>query len=267
MNLWLLLPLLLPMLAGLLLLTKPFAEGKIRRLTVQIGLILTLVSLLPAFLTSGRDLTLFTLSDNVAIALHVDGISMCFCVLMAFVWTAAGFYSFDYMAHEGHEKRFYCLYLLTLGVLMGLCMSGSLVTFYMFYEAMTLLTMPLVMHSGSKEAVAAGIKYLIYSVVGASLVLLGIFAIAPYAQSLSFAPGGALGMAKVAGHEGFVLAIGGVICIRCTAGCRRRTRPRLPRRRRCCPASLRKRACWAFCASFTASSAHRICAERGCRRC
>ena len=69
---------------------------------------------------------------------------------MAFVWTAAGFYSFDYMAHEGHEKRFYCLYLLTLGVLMGLCMSGSLVTFYMFYEAMTLLTMPLVMHSGSK---------------------------------------------------------------------------------------------------------------------
>ena len=173
MNLWLLLPLLLPMLAGLLLLTKPFAEGKIRRLTVQIGLILTLVSLLPAFLTSGRGLTLFTLSDNVEIALHVDGIGMCFCVLMAFVWAAAGFYSFDYMAHEGHEKRFYCLYLLTLGVLMGLCMSGSLVTFYMFYEAMTLLTMPLVMHSGSKEAVAAGIKYLIYSVVGASLVLLG----------------------------------------------------------------------------------------------
>ena len=213
MNLWLLLPLLLPMLAGLLLLTKPFAAGKIRRLTVQIGLILTLVSLLPAFLTSGRDLTLFTLSDNVEIALHVDGISMCFCVLMAFVWAAAGFYSFDYMAHEGHEKRFYCLYLLTLGVLMGLCMSGSLVTFYMFYEAMTLLTMPLVMHSGSKEAVAAGIKYLIYSVVGASLVLLGIFAIAPYAQSLSFAPGGALDMAKVAGHEGFVLAIGGVMLL------------------------------------------------------
>ena len=213
MNLWLLLPLLLPMLAGLLLLTKPFAEGKIRRVTVQIGLILTLVSLLPAFLTSGRDLTLFTLSDNVEIALHVDGIGMCFCVLMAFVWAAAGFYSFDYMAHEGHEKRFYCLYLLTLGVLMGLCMSGSLVTFYMFYEAMTLLTMPLAMHSGSKEAVAAGIKYLIYSVVGASLVLLGIFAIAPYAQSLSFAPGGALDMAKVAGHEGFVLAIGGVMLL------------------------------------------------------
>ena len=92
-------------------------------------------------------------------------------------------------------------------------MSGSLVTFYMFYEAMTLLTMPLVMHSGSKEAVAAGIKYLIYSVVGASLVLLGIFAIAPYAQSLSFAPGGALDMAKVAGHEGFVLAIGGVMLL------------------------------------------------------
>ena len=37
MNLWLLLPLLLPMLAGLLLLTKPFAEGKLRRLTCKSG--------------------------------------------------------------------------------------------------------------------------------------------------------------------------------------------------------------------------------------
>lgn len=159
---------------------------------------------------------------------------------------------------------------------MGLCMSGSLVTFYMFYEAMTLLTMPLVMHSGSKEAVAAGIKYLIYSVVGASLVLLGIFAIAPYAQSLSFAPGGALDMAKVAGHEGFVLAIGGVMLLGFGAkaglyplhGWLPTAHPAAPsRRRRCCPASLRKRACWVFCASFTASLAHRICAERGCRRC
>ena len=44
-------------------------------------------------------------------------------------------------------------------------------------------------------------------------MLLGIFAIAPYAQSLSFAPGGALDMAKVAGHEGFVLAIGGVMLL------------------------------------------------------
>lgn len=213
MNIWLLLPLLLPMAAGLVLLTKPFQAEKPRRMLVCAGLLLTLVSLLPAFLLGEGDMPLFTLSDNLAVFLHADSISIVFSILMAFVWTMAGIYSFHYMAHEGHQTRFYSLYLLTLAALMGLCMSGSIVTFYMFYEAMTLLTMPMVMHSGTKEAVAAGIKYLIYSIVGASLVLLGVFAIAPYTTSLSFAPGGVLDMSRVNGHEGFVLAISGVMLL------------------------------------------------------
>ena len=58
-----------------------------------------------------------------------------------------------------------------------------------------------------KDAVAAGIKYLIYSVVGASLALLGIFILSPYVSSFSFAAGGVLDMSRVAGHEGLVLAM------------------------------------------------------------
>ena len=84
---------------------------------------------------------------------------------MAFVWAAAGAYSFEYMAHEKNLRRYYGFYLMTLGVLMALCFAGTIVTFYMFYEAMTLLTFPLVLHTMKKDAVAAGIKYLIYSVV------------------------------------------------------------------------------------------------------
>ncbi len=177
---YLLVPVLLPLLSGLLLtLYKPLGEGKARNPVTLVVLCLKVVALLPVLFGGERTLTLFTLSDSLPVFLRVDDTGRWFSAIMAFVWAAAGAYSFEYMAHEGHEKRFYCLYLLTLGVLMGLCMSGSLVTFYMFYEAMTLLTMPLVMHSGSKEAVAAGIKYLIYSVVGASLALLGIFVLAP----------------------------------------------------------------------------------------
>jgi hypothetical protein len=54
-------------------------------------------------------------------------IGLIFAALMAFVWATAGIYSFPYMAHEGGEKRYYALYLATLGALMGLCFSGSII--------------------------------------------------------------------------------------------------------------------------------------------
>lgn len=206
MSILLLFPVLLPLLAGAAVCFFPqFEDAKLRR-TVTIAVLgATLLLLLPVMLGGTMTLTLFTLSADLPIFLHVDTMGLIFAVLMAFVWAAVGIYSFPYMAHEGGEKRFYALYLCTLGALMGLCFAGSIITFYMFFEGMTLLTMPMVMHSGKKEAVSAGIKYLIYSILGASLVLLGVFVLAPYVKDFSFAVGGALDMEKVAGHEGFVL--------------------------------------------------------------
>jgi multicomponent Na+:H+ antiporter subunit D len=209
MSILLLFPVLLPVLAGLAVLLVPqLAEAKLRRIVTIATMALTLVLLIPVLFTGEMTLNLFTLSDNLPIFLHTDTIGLIFAVLMAFVWMTAGIYSFPYMAHEGGEKRYYTLYLCTLGALMGLCFSGSIITFYMFFEAMTLLTMPMVMHSGKKDAVAAGVKYLIYSVLGASLVLLGVFVLSPYVKDFSFQVGGALDMEKVAGHEGFVMAFG-----------------------------------------------------------
>lgn len=46
---------------------------------------------------------------------------------------------------------------------------------YLCFELMTLLSVALVLHSLTKEAVAAGMKYLLYSIAGAMMGLLGIF--------------------------------------------------------------------------------------------
>lgn len=53
------------------------------------------------------------------------------------MWFAVAFFAFEYMNHEGHRERFFGFYLLTLGALMGVCLSGNLVTLYLFYEMMT----------------------------------------------------------------------------------------------------------------------------------
>ncbi len=209
MSILLLFPVLLPLVAGAAVCFIPaFENGKLRRIVTIAVMAATLLLLIPVFFAGEATLTLFTLSTDLPIFLHTDMLGLIFAVLMSFVWMTAGIYSFPYMAHEGGERRFYALYLCTLGALMGLCFSGSIITFYMFFEGMTLLTMPMVMHSGKKDAVAAGIKYLIYSVLGASVVLLGVFVLAPYVKSFSFAPGGVLDMTKVAGHEGLVMTFG-----------------------------------------------------------
>ena len=207
MNAWyLLVPVLLPCAAGLaVMLCPPLQERRSRNICTAAGLILTACALLPVLIGGEMRLHLFSLSGSLEIFFRADTAGKIFAAVMAFLWAAAGIYSFAYMANEEHQRRYYACYLMTLGVLMSLCFSGSIITFYMFYECMTLITVPLVMHEMNREAVAAGIKYLVYSVIGASLALLGVFLLAPYVTSFDFTAGGVLDPEKVQGHETYVL--------------------------------------------------------------
>ena len=190
---YLLMPVLTPVCFGLAVAFLPgLKREKVRNLFVFFALVLNVLLVVPVLLYDIPEQPLFRLSDSLTLFLQVDDAGRIFAAVMCFVWCAAGLYSFEYMHDEEQLPRYYAFYLLTLGVLMALCFSGSIVTFYMFYELMTLLSVPLVMHTMQKEAVAGGIKYLIYSVTGASLVLLGIFVLSPYVTTFSFTAGGVL---------------------------------------------------------------------------
>ncbi|MBR3494050.1 MAG: proton-conducting membrane transporter [Clostridia bacterium] len=203
---YLLLPLLLPLISGLVIGLVPKVGESRRRDPLMLGVLaLNLAVLVPVLLSPATELQLFRLSDSLPIFLRTDDTGKFFAAVMAFLWAASGLYATEYLAHGEGQRRYASFYLMSLGVLMGLCFAGSIVTFYMFYELMTLLTVPLVLHEKTPEAVAAGIKYLIYSVLGASLALLGIFILSPWVETFSFAPGGVLNRAALAGHEGAAL--------------------------------------------------------------
>ena len=110
----------------------------------------------------GSSLMLFQLVDGIPVYFAVDSLGRAFAGIVVLVFLVAGFFSFVYMSHEKNERRYYAFYQITFGVLMGLCFSGNLVTMYLFYELMTLASVPLVIHQGSREAVMAGLKYLFY---------------------------------------------------------------------------------------------------------
>jgi len=203
-NTLLLCPVILPMalaLAGRLLRLK----GKALSVYAVASALLGGALAAAAALSPGGEWTL-KWTDTLAVTLRVDGVSRVYLLLLSLLWPGAALYATEYLEHDGHTQRFYLFYLLTQGVLHALAMSGNLVTFYMFYEAMTLLTVPLVLHNQDKEAVSAAMKYLVYSVVGASAALIGIFFVGSVGGSGDFSKG-ILTAEQLAGKEGFALAI------------------------------------------------------------
>ena len=203
----LLIPVLLPILGGIVMfLFKGFNERKTRNIYTFIMLVLSMAATLIIAFTCKGTLTLWQITDNAQITLKVDRLTIFFATLMSIVWTLVGIYAFDYMQHEENEKRFFAFYLIVMGVLNGIYMSANLVTIYLFYELMTLTSLPLVLHSLTKEAIAAGKKYLFYSIGGAFLSLIAIFYIYAKCNVGNFVAGGFL-LGNVAAEDRGMLLV------------------------------------------------------------
>ena len=132
----------------------------------------------------------FTLVDQISVGFTVDTLAKFFVALVIVGWTLVTLYACVYMKHEENEMRFFLFMFLSEGAMLGAALSQNLVSMYVFYEMVTLFSMPLVLHSLSKESVAAAKKYLYYSVAGAFLALFGIFVLATNSSTLAFVAGG-----------------------------------------------------------------------------
>ena len=204
----LLLSILVPVIWGLFLLLRPEFKNRNALLTVTgLGLAVAAALGLGAASGGGGEVNLFSFGKNLDLYFRVDDLGRFFAAVVILVWVLSGFYAFEYMKHEKEEKRYFGFYLMVFGVLHGLVFAGNMVTFYLFYELMTLLSMPLVLHNRSREAIMGGLKYLFYSLFGAYMVLFGLFFLNRYALTLNFVPGGVLDPAEVSSHEGLLLAV------------------------------------------------------------
>ena len=151
------------------------------------------------------EFTILELTEVLKISFRADEISWIFAAMTTFVWLMAGIYSFGYMEHDEHKKRYAFFYVLVYFVLLGLDFSANLITMYLFYELMTLSSMPLILHDLKKESVSAAMKYLYYSIAGAFLALFGIFVLSQYAPSMEFVAGGHMS-AETLQNPGLILA-------------------------------------------------------------
>ena len=202
MNIALLFPVLFPIVMGVLIQPLKLHDRKKREVYVSAVVIINFLVVLALAITQpdGTHLTILHLNRVVDISLQIDGMSRLVSMIAATLWCTAGFYSFEYVKHEGMEERYFTFFVATLGVLIGISYSANLQTLYLFYEMMTLITFPLVMHSMAEQSIKAGKKYLIYSFVGATIALAGFFFLAEFCETTNFVAGGTLLLDKVSGH-------------------------------------------------------------------
>lgn len=133
---------------------------------------------------------LIDIFPGLELSLRVDPLGILFGAAASILWVFSVVYSMGYMAHEHNRRRYFIFYLLSLGATMGIAFADNLFTLYLFYEMLTLFTYPLVIHEGHEEAQDAGVKYIVYSFIGAGFVLFSLIMTQGYAGTLQFAQGG-----------------------------------------------------------------------------
>lgn len=199
---------LIPVFTGILIPVIPFKKRKHMEIFLETAIVwntLLVWSLLYHRPTDNFILAKFT--GDLAIAFRVDGMGMLFSGLVSFLWPFATLFAFEYMTKERHEKIFFMFYTITYGVTLGIALADNILTMYFFYELLTLVTVPLVMHTLTREAILASRKYLYYSLGGAAFAFIGMIFVIVYGNTTEFILGGVLDAAKIGDRTNILLLI------------------------------------------------------------
>ena len=188
---WILAAIGLPFLGGLLIPRLPLRNRKQMCLYIE-GLVLLTSGIVAALLPGGSLPTLHVVHfvNDLSISFHIDGMTVVFAGLVAVLWPLATLYAFEYMEGDAHEKTFFMFYTMTYGVTLGIAFASDIMSMYFFYELLTLVTVPLVMHTLTREAILAVRKYLYFSIGGAAFAMMGMIFLIVYGETCEFTLGG-----------------------------------------------------------------------------
>jgi multicomponent Na+:H+ antiporter subunit D len=132
---------------------------------------------------------------GLALAYEVEPLGMLFALVASGLWIVNSVYSIGYMRanREPRQTSYYVCFAVAIGSTIGIAFAKNLFTMFLFYEALTLSTYPLVTHSRTAEAMRAGRIYL-GLLLGTSMLLFlpAIFVTWYLAGTLDFTPGGVL---------------------------------------------------------------------------
>lgn len=152
-------------------------------------------AMLPSIL-SGEKITLLIVPmvPGGDLLLKVDAFGMLFAFTAALLWLLNSFYAIGYMrAKKEHaQTRFFFCFAVAIAAAIGIAFSANLLTLFIFYEILTIITYPLVVHLETEKAMKEGRKYLAYLLIGGIFLLVAVILTYLLTGTTGFVPGGFL---------------------------------------------------------------------------
>jgi multicomponent Na+:H+ antiporter subunit D len=141
------------------------------------------------------ELELGEMMPGMPLALEIEPLGMLFALVASGLWIVTTAYAIGYMrAHdEKDQTRFFVCFAVAISAAIGVALARNLLTLFLFYEALTLSTYPLVTHARTDAAREGGRVYL--GILLTTSVLFLLFAILwtwHLTGTLEFEPGGIL---------------------------------------------------------------------------
>jgi multicomponent Na+:H+ antiporter subunit D len=159
-------------------------------------LFICVASLLPSILAGARpEIQLLEPLPGLPVVFRVEPLGMLFALIASGLWIINSIYSIGYLRgnNETNQTRFYVCFALALSAAIGIAFAGNLITLFVFYEILTLITYPLVTHHGTDKAKQGGRVYLAFLIGTSVMFLLPAIVFTWYvAGTTDFRPGGIL---------------------------------------------------------------------------
>jgi multicomponent Na+:H+ antiporter subunit D len=171
---WILvLPVMLPLLAGLIAVVAPRIAQTVGMLTVVANLALVLLLALRIVEAGALEQQLGSWAPPLGIALRLDGLAASMLLMTAMVAVAISVYAASYFS-RADARGFWPLWLLLLASLAALFLSRDLFNLYVTLELLGISAVALTALGGGREALTAAMRYLLASLRRSLAYLMGV---------------------------------------------------------------------------------------------
>lgn len=207
MQIFTLLSIVFPILAGVIMLIWAPEKSRPRNAFVLTAVLLSSLFLLVSFLTtifmgSGASaFTVFDFGNGLGLSFRLDRPAIFLTAVNIILWPLTAFYAFSFLKTQDHPIKALSFFLILFGLTSGMSFARNFITLYFFYEWIQFLPLPLIILTAGEESKKAGKAYLIQTVTSAVLLLFMILVLYTGGSTLEFTWGGLLDSAKTAGNE------------------------------------------------------------------
>ncbi|MGB6231187.1 MAG: proton-conducting transporter membrane subunit [Litorimonas sp.] len=142
------------------------------------------------------ELLLGSFAGMFEIRFQLEPLGATFAAIASSLWIVNSLFTVGYMRgnSEKNQTRFFTFVAIAIASAMGIAASANLITLFIFYEALTISTFPLVSHKGDAKA-RRGLTVYTLILMGTSLGLLlpAVIGTQVIAGTTDFVPGGVFG--------------------------------------------------------------------------